>query len=62
MNIVTTYNLTSYDTKIIKTVEEIVQEVIAGKWGNGNKRIRALTKAGYDYNTIRTLVNKMLEG
>ena len=61
MNIVTTYNLTSYDTKISKTLEEIVQEVIAGKWGNGEERKTALTKAGYDYNTIQSLVNSLLK-
>ena len=60
MRIVTTYNLTSYDTKISKTLEEIVQEVIAGKWGNGEERKTALTKAGYDYNTIQSLVNTSL--
>ena len=62
MNIVTTYNLTSYDSKTSKSLEEIAKEVIAGKWGNGNKRIRALTKAGYDYETIRAIVNKSLKG
>ena len=61
MNIVTTYNLTSYDTKISKTLEEIVQEVIAGKWGNGEERKTALTKAGYDYNLIQSLVNTSLK-
>ena len=60
MRIVTTYKLTSYDTKISKTLEEIVQEVIAGKWGNGEERKTALTKAGYDYNTIQSLVNTSL--
>ena len=61
MNIVTTYNLTSYDDKISKSLEEIVQEVIAGKWGNGEERKTALTKAGYDYNTIQSLVNTSLK-
>lgn len=61
MNIVTFYNLTSYDTKISKTLEEIVQEVIAGKWGDGEERKKALTKAGYDYNTIQSLVNTSLK-
>lgn len=60
MNIVTTYNLTSYDNKISKSLEEIAREVIAGKWGNGEERKTALTKAGYDYNTIQSLVNTSL--
>ena len=35
---------------------------MAGKWGNGNERKTALTKAGYDYTTIQSLVNKLLKG
>lgn len=62
MKIVTSYNLTSYDSKISKSLEEITKEVIAGKWGNGNERKTALTKAGYDYTTIQTNVNKLLKG
>ena len=62
MKIVTSYNLTSYDNKISKSLEEITKEVIAGKWGNGNERKTALTKAGYDYTTIQSLVNKLLKG
>ena len=62
MKIVTSYNLTSYDSKISKSLEEIAKEVIAGKWGNGNERKIALTKAGYDYTTIQTFVNKLLKG
>lgn len=62
MKIVTSYNLTSYDSKISKSLEEIAKEVIVGKWGNGNERKKALTKAGYDYATIQSLVNKLLKG
>lgn len=35
----------------------ILREVIDGKWGNGKARKKALTEAGYDYNTIQTQVN-----
>lgn len=45
----------------LKPNEEIAKEVIQGKWGNGNARKTALTKAGYDYNKIQTIVNKMLK-
>ena len=45
-----------------KSNEEIAKEVVAGKWGNGNARKIALTKAGYDYKTIQSLVNKLLKG
>lgn len=48
------------DTK--KSNEEIAKEVIAGKWGNGDERKDRLTKAGYNHNTIQSLVNQMLSG
>lgn len=41
-----------------KTAEEIADEVIAGKWGNGKEREERLKAAGYDYNEIQGLVNK----
>lgn len=43
-----------------KTNAEIAQEVIEGKWGNGSDRKKKLTQAGYDYDTIQSLVNKAL--
>ena len=45
-----------------KTVDEIAQEVIAGKWGNGAERKEKLTAAGYDYNAVQSAVNAMLSG
>ena len=33
-----------------KTNEQLAKEVIAGKWGGGAARKKALTKAGYNYN------------
>lgn len=45
-----------------KSVTEIAQEVIAGKWGNGTERKKRLEGAGYDYNTIQKTVNTMLGG
>lgn len=43
-----------------KTVEEIVKEVIAGKWGNDDERKQKLTNAGYNYNEVQTKVNALL--
>ena len=43
-----------------KSNDTIASEVIVGKWGNGADRKKRLTAAGYDYNTIRALVNKKL--
>lgn len=40
----------------------VAHEVIAGQWGNGAERKDALEKAGYDYETIRQLVNTILNG
>ena len=44
-----------------KSNEEIAREVIAGKWGNGQIRKNKLTAAGYDYNIIQGIVNKLLK-
>ena len=43
-----------------KSNETIADEVIAGKWGNGDERKNALIKAGYDYNKIQSIVNSKL--
>lgn len=43
-----------------KTTEEVAQEVIAGKWGNGQERKERLTAAGYDYTTVQNRVNELM--
>ena len=43
-----------------KSVEELANEVIAGKWGNGQERKDKLTAAGYDYNAVQNKVNELL--
>ena len=43
-----------------KSNKTIAQEVIAGKWGNGDERKKRLKAAGYDYNAVQALVNKMI--
>lgn len=45
-----------------KTINEISQEVIAGKWGNGEERSKRLTAAGYDIADIQKCVNAILSG
>lgn len=40
-----------------KTNEQIADEVILGRWGNGAERIERLRNAGYDYNAIQGVVN-----
>ena len=45
-----------------KLNEEIANEVIAGKWGNGEDRKNKLTAAGYNYSEIQNIVNQKLGG
>ena len=47
-------------TTPLKTVSEVAQEVLQGKWGNGQERKNRLTQAGYDYNTVQAEVNKLV--
>lgn len=53
--------LNKTSTPVKKSNETIAKEVIAGKWGNGAERKKRLTDAGYNYNTIQALVNKLLK-
>ena len=46
--------------KARKTVSELAQEVIAGKWGNGADRKKALISAGYSYDDVQAEVNKII--
>lgn len=48
-------------TATTKTVEEIAKEVIAGKWGNGDARKKAIINAGYDYAEVQKKVNQLLK-
>ena len=45
-----------------KSNEEVAKEVIDGKWGNGEDRKTKLTNAGYNYNDVQAIVNKLLSG
>ena len=38
----------------------IAKEVLAGKWGNGDDRKKALTAAGYDYAAVQSIVNSLV--
>jgi len=42
------------------TVSQIAQEVINGKWGNGEDRKKKLTAAGYDAEAVQAKVNELL--
>ena len=43
-----------------KSVDELAQEVINSKWGDGEDRKAKLEEAGYDYNAVQDRVNEML--
>jgi murein DD-endopeptidase MepM/ murein hydrolase activator NlpD len=44
-----------------KSVDTLAKEVIAGKWGNGDERVRRLTAAGCDAQSVQKRVNEMLK-
>ena len=46
------------DTK--KSNKEVAKEVISGKWGNGDTRVKKLKAAGYDPAAVQKEVNKMM--
>ena len=43
-----------------KTNEQLADEVLEGKWDNGEARKKKLTEAGYDYQAVQDIVNKKL--
>lgn len=45
---------------VAKTMTQVAQEVIDGKWGSGDERKRRLRAAGYDPDQVQKLVNSML--
>lgn len=51
---------TKTEAKEEPITNEIIKDVILGKYGNGDERKTALTDAGYDYNEVQTAVNKYL--
>lgn len=45
-----------------KSLDQVAHDVITGKYGNGEARKNAITKAGYDYNAVQARVNEILGG
>ena len=41
---------------------QVAYAVVRGDYGNGQARVNALTRAGYDYNKIQRLVNGIVGG
>lgn len=56
------YGVPKYDKEPAnkKSNEEIADEVIAGKWGNGSDRKTRLIAAGYDYDEVMKVVNRKI--
>lgn len=50
----------SDNTTPLKSNDVIAQEVIDGKWGNGEERKKRLINAGYDYDQVQQRVNDIL--
>ena len=42
----------------LKDIQKVVDDVWAGKYGSGEKRVKSLIEAGYDADKIQDLVNK----
>ena len=40
-------------------MDELAQEVLDSKWGNGTDRKERLTAAGYDYSAVQAKVNAL---
>ena len=55
-------NSPSKPTENKKSISQLADEVIAGKWGNGNDRVKRLKAAGYDYNAVQDEVNRRYNG
>lgn len=45
-----------------KTATDIAKEVIAGKWGTMPERKKLIEAAGYNYESVRVIVNRLLKG
>ena len=44
-----------------KSIDELANEVVDGKWGNGTDRKTNLEKAGYDYEAVQNRVNEIIK-
>lgn len=53
--------LTAPNASTNKQIEELVQEVIEGKWGNGEERKNKLIRSGYPYEEIQKKVNEKVK-
>lgn len=52
---------TNIGSKKKKTDEEIAEEVLTGKWGNGEERRKKILLAGYNYKRVQEIVNAKIK-
>lgn len=55
-------NVSTPDNSGGKDVKTVAREVIAGTWGNGEARKKALEAKGYNYDEVQSMVNQILNG
>lgn len=55
------YEKIKTDAVVLKPVDDIVKEVLEGKWGIWTQRKTTLTNAGYDYDVIQKRVNEVVK-
>ena len=48
------------NVKVLKTIDEVAEEVIRGEWGNGEERKALLEREGYDYDAVQKRVNDLI--
>ena len=53
-------DLPNNESSELKDIDTIANEVIQGKWGNGEERKKRLSEAGYDFSSVQKRVNEML--
>lgn len=44
---------------LLKSDDEIIKEIMEGKWGNGEERKKNLQNSGYDYTRIQSKINEL---
>ena len=60
MNVVNRHSLQKYDSYVSKPITpELIGRVIAGEYGNGAAREKALTNEGYNYPDVRKKINEL---
>lgn len=59
MAIVDKYGLTKYDIASKEITPQLINNIIEGKYGNGNSRIVALATAGYNAVDVQAKVNEL---